>query len=122
VDGTSNTLMVAEATEPIEWTKPEELPFPDTPGAPEKSRSPLPKLGGIFTGGFYGLMADGSVHFFPDTLTPDDLRRLIWVDDGFPHSRAVNDILFPPRKPGTREPDDEGESTFPPSKPGTSKK
>src|SRR5439155_13938759 len=26
-DGTSNTLMVAEAAEPVPWTKPDDLPF-----------------------------------------------------------------------------------------------
>ncbi len=116
-DGTSNTLMVVEAADPVEWTKPDDLPFPDLPGMPGASRTPLPKLGGLFDGGFHGLMCDGAVHFFPNKLTDQDLRRLISVNDGEINSPEVNAILFPRRGNG-KEPDDrEEDAAKPPSKP-----
>src|SRR5438552_697134 len=65
-DGTSNTLVVAEATEAVEWTKPDDLPFVGFAGGPNPPAAP--KLGGVLPGGFHGLMCDGSVHFFPATL------------------------------------------------------
>src|SRR5262249_32030390 len=45
-DGTSNTLMIAEAVAGVPWTKPEDLEF--------KGRSLLPQLGGQFKEGFVG--------------------------------------------------------------------
>jgi prepilin-type processing-associated H-X9-DG protein len=54
-DGLSQTITVVEAEKSVPWTKPEELPFnPD---------GPLPKLGGLFKGGFNALFADGHVRF-----------------------------------------------------------
>src|SRR5207245_486756 len=53
-DGTSNTLMIAEAAKPVPWTKPEDLPYD-----PAK---PLPKLGGHTPHGFSAAFVDGSVH------------------------------------------------------------
>jgi hypothetical protein len=42
-DGTSNTILIAEAWDPVPWTKPEDLPY--SPNAP------LPRLGGIVKDG-----------------------------------------------------------------------
>jgi hypothetical protein len=72
-DGTSNTIMVAEAYDPVIWTKPDELVF-----APNS----LPKLGGVFSSGFTALMADGSVKFFRGTISPKTLANLIQINDG----------------------------------------
>ncbi len=73
-DGTSNTLLVAEAYDPVIWTKPDDLPF--TPGKP-------PKLGGgVFANGFNALFADGAVKFLPMNLTPQELSNLIQMNDG----------------------------------------
>lgn len=73
-DGTSNTLFVAEAYDPVIWTKPDELPF--TAGSP-------PKLGGgVFGTGFCGLRGDGATEFFMQTLTPTELNSLIQTNDG----------------------------------------
>jgi Protein of unknown function (DUF1559) len=72
-DGTSNTIAVAEAAEPVIWTKPEDLPF--TPGKP-------PKLGGVFDTGFHALLCDGSVPFIPSSIDPKTLSNLIQTNDG----------------------------------------
>jgi len=53
VDGTSNTIMVAEAADPVPWSQPTDLPY-----APNQ---PLPKLG-VSGATWNALMADGSRH------------------------------------------------------------
>jgi hypothetical protein len=75
IDGTSNTILVAEAADGVPWSKPADLPFePD---------QPLPKLGGHFSGGFWVAMADGSVRFIDSRRTSDQtLRIAIMSDDG----------------------------------------
>jgi uncharacterized protein DUF1559 len=94
LDGTSNTLMVVEAAEPVEWTKPDDLPSPGFPGAPDQP--PTPKLGGPFAGGFHGLMCDGAAHFFPDTLGEKTLRAMITTNGGEVLPEEATKILFPP--------------------------
>jgi hypothetical protein len=70
VDGTSNTIMVAEAGEPVIWTKPDDLAYD-----PQK---PLPKLGNIWNRlGFMVAMADGSVRLVAPTVTEKTLRAAI---------------------------------------------
>jgi Protein of unknown function (DUF1559) len=69
-DGTSNTIMVVEAGDSVEWTKPEDLD-----ASPDK---PFPKMGGLgWRNSFQVLMADGSVRSFK-LDTPDDKLRA-WV-------------------------------------------
>jgi hypothetical protein len=87
-DGTNYTLIVAEATEPVEWTKPEDLSFHGNPRGPNSPA--VPKLGGPFLGGFHGLMADGNVYFFPN-LKDDELRAIITVD-GNDRELGVNTV------------------------------
>lgn len=75
-DGTANTLLVAEATEPVIWTKPDELAF--TPGKP-------PKLGGgVFSNGFCALLCDGSTRFIPSSVDATTLCNAIQINDGNP--------------------------------------
>jgi len=76
-DGTSNTLLAAEANEPVIWTKPDDLPF--SPGKP-------PKLGGsVFADGFNGLLCDGSVRFIKNgSIDEKTLSNLIQTNDGNP--------------------------------------
>jgi hypothetical protein len=69
-DGTSNTIAVVEAGEPVFWTKPADLPFD-----PNKE---LPKLGGQFDGDFYLAFCDGSVHFAYGTgMDAGEFKKLI---------------------------------------------
>jgi hypothetical protein len=69
-DGTSNTIAVVEAGEPVFWTKPGDLPFDPNAG--------LPKLGGQFDGDFYVGLCDGSVQFAYGTgMNADEFKKLI---------------------------------------------
>src|SRR5262249_41006564 len=67
-DGTSNTIVVAEAADPVPWTKPADLAF-DPQKAP-------PKLGGLFQDGVHVLFADAAVLFLRK-LDDTTLRALI---------------------------------------------
>jgi hypothetical protein len=75
-DGLSNTIMIAEAGEPVPWTKPEDLPYDDG--------KPLPKLGAMFDNGFHIAMADGSVRLVPKKFNERILRLAITCADGKP--------------------------------------
>jgi hypothetical protein len=75
-DGTSNTLLIAEAARPVPWTKPEDL---DVVISADK----LPPLGGLFPGRFNAALADGSVYQFSTRGDPNQLRRAILRDDGY---------------------------------------
>jgi hypothetical protein len=75
-DGLSNTILIAEAANPVPWTKPDDLYYePDLP---------LPKLGGYFSGGFHVALADGSVRFIRSTMSEQTLRLAIQPRDGIP--------------------------------------
>jgi hypothetical protein len=73
-DGTSNTFLVAEAADPVVWTKPDELAYD-----PAK---PTPKLGGLFEAGFNVAMCDGSVRFLPKNTDDKIIRALITANGG----------------------------------------
>jgi prepilin-type processing-associated H-X9-DG protein len=75
-DGTSNTILVAEAADAVPWTKPADLRY--------GPNQPLPKLGGLFSGGSNVAMADGSVLFLRDRVSEDTLRHAITANDGMP--------------------------------------
>ncbi len=72
-DGTSNTLMIAEAETPVVWSKPDDLPF--------DGKTP-PKLGGMFDGDFNTTFADGSVRKFKRTIKLEILMALITRNGG----------------------------------------
>lgn len=74
-DGTSNTIMVVEAAEPMIWTKPDDLRY--------DAKAPLPKFG-VRAEGFHVAVGDGSVRFLPSTISDATLRNAITADDGFP--------------------------------------
>jgi Protein of unknown function (DUF1559) len=77
-DGTSNTLMIAEAVTGVPWTKPEDLAF--------TGRSLLPQLGGQFEEEFVGVMADGSPRLFKKSVDPTVLVELI--------TRGGNEVVY----------------------------
>jgi beta-lactamase regulating signal transducer with metallopeptidase domain len=68
-DGTSNTIAVVEAKQATPWTKPEDIDYD-----PSK---PLPKLGGLHSGGFLAAFCDGSVRFVAETVDQQVLRAMI---------------------------------------------
>ncbi len=77
LDGTSNTILVVEATKPVPWTKPEDLTY--------SAKQPLPELGFDYsTGeGFNALFADGTVQFINKGKTKTQtIRALITVNGG----------------------------------------
>jgi hypothetical protein len=69
LDGTSNTILVVEASQPVPWTRPADLPF-DLNGE-------LAKLGGLLKDGFPALMADGAVLYFSNNTELPILRAAI---------------------------------------------
>jgi prepilin-type processing-associated H-X9-DG protein len=75
-DGKDNTLMVVEASDPVPWTKPADLVF--GPG------KPLPRLGGIHSGGVSALFADGGVRFLKQSIAERDLHAIITRNGGEP--------------------------------------
>jgi hypothetical protein len=73
-DGTSNTIMVVEATDAVSWAKPDDLLFD-----PKKA----PKVGDPGRKWFHALFGDGSVRMLRrDKLTDDQLRALMTIDGG----------------------------------------
>jgi hypothetical protein len=73
-DGTSQTILVIEAGEPVAWTKPEDLPF--VPG------QPLPKLGGLSKLRTMAVFADGGVRPIPRGTDEKIIRALITRNGG----------------------------------------
>jgi hypothetical protein len=75
-DGTSNTLMVVEANDPIaqSWTKPADYKVD-----PNK---PIENLVGIRRGGFHGLFCDGSVQFISESIDLSVLTALFTRNGG----------------------------------------
>jgi hypothetical protein len=119
VDGTAYSLMAAEAPEPVEWTRPADLPFPGFASAP--NTPPVPKLGGVYSGGFHGLMCDGNVHFFPDTLSEQTLRALISTSGGEILEKELADKLYIPKPVHSDPPRKSGKAIAEPGKSGTIK-
>jgi len=75
-DGSSATLLVVEAANPVPWTKPEDLSL--------ASSDPLLGMGSKHPGGFVAAMVDGSCRFIrtsgKDVISPQDLRALVTRD------------------------------------------
>jgi prepilin-type processing-associated H-X9-DG protein len=80
-DGTSNALMVVEATDAVPWTKPEDLSFDPAAAAS------LIGAGSPHPGGFNASMADGAVRFFKTTIDLKVFRSLI--------TRAGGEVVAP---------------------------
>ncbi|HTU91816.1 MAG TPA: DUF1559 domain-containing protein [Gemmataceae bacterium] len=75
-DGTSNTIMIAEASKAVPWTKPEDILYD-----PDK---PLPKLGLPGSSGFAAALCDGSVRLINPKISQRTLRLAITRNDGMP--------------------------------------
>ena len=77
-DGTANTLMVVEATNPVPWTKPEDLST--------AAGDSIPGIGSKHPGGFNAAMVDGSIRFVRSSpsspLSPSSLKALVTRDGG----------------------------------------
>lgn len=67
-DGTSNTLLFAESSEPVEWTRPERLSI-DAPGSLG--------LGSKHPGGFDAAFADGSIRFLTSKVPVETLKAIV---------------------------------------------
>lgn len=74
VDGTSNTILIVEAGNPVPWTKPEDLHYAED--------EPLPELGGLFPDVFHAVFADGKVHTLTRKFSEKQMRRAITINDG----------------------------------------
>jgi hypothetical protein len=79
-DGTSNTIAVVEASEPVIWTKPDDVMLPGK----ELPKDLRKKFGGQFPKGFNVLLWDGSVRFVSDSISDQTLARAIDPKDGSP--------------------------------------
>jgi hypothetical protein len=75
-DGTSNTILIVEAADPVPWTKPDELVY-------DPAR-PLPRLGGHWRSGFLVVMADGFARVVGPGVSERTLRSAIDPSDGMP--------------------------------------
>jgi len=74
-DGTSETILVVEAGDPVEWTKPDDLDA--SPG------KPFPKMGGLgWRKVFQAALADGSVRSLKLDTPEDTLRALVTHSGG----------------------------------------
>jgi hypothetical protein len=73
MDGTSMTIMLAEAADPVIWTKPEDTTF---------DGKQLPRFGGVVKNGFNVALADGSVLFVRQNVRPNHLRGALTRNGG----------------------------------------
>jgi prepilin-type processing-associated H-X9-DG protein len=74
IDGTSFTVLVAESSRSVPWTKPDDLTFR------EPLDAPLPAFGSGHEGGFHVLFADGSTRFLKHTIIRETLRGLLTLN------------------------------------------
>jgi hypothetical protein len=77
-DGTANTIAIVEAAEPVVWTKPDDIMFPEK----ELPKGFRKKFGGEFPGGFHAMMWDGSVRFVKDSVSERTLGFALNPADG----------------------------------------
>jgi len=75
-DGASKTILFvgANSDHAVTWTKPQDIRF--------DPKQPLEGLGR--RGYFQAVLADGSVHQIPSTISAETMRRLVYRDDGEP--------------------------------------
>jgi hypothetical protein len=73
LDGECNTILIAEAAEPVIWTKPDEMEY--------DADKPIPKLGDYFRGRYQFVTFDGKYHTVPASISEKKLRSAIMIDD-----------------------------------------
>jgi hypothetical protein len=73
-DGLSNTGIVVEAGDPVEWTKPDELVF--------SSSGAVPRFGGIFADSWHLLLGDGSVRRMKSSTPEGTIKAIITAKGG----------------------------------------
>jgi hypothetical protein len=73
-DGTSNTILIAEAGDPVPWSAPGDLHF--------DPNGPLPKLGGPSGGNFTVALGDGSTRYISRSISQTTLRAAITANGG----------------------------------------
>jgi prepilin-type processing-associated H-X9-DG protein len=69
-DGSSTTILAVEATNPVEWSKPDDIDLAQITGA----------LGGLHRGGYNVLFADGAVKFLDQEISESLLHSLLTRD------------------------------------------
>jgi prepilin-type processing-associated H-X9-DG protein len=77
-DGTSQTVAVIEASQPVIWTKPDDVMLT----AKDQPKDLKKRFGGLHPGGFNVLMWDGSVRFVKDSVSETTLSRALNPRDG----------------------------------------
>lgn len=79
-DGTSNTIAVVEAGEPVVWTQPTDIPF--------NPKTDLPKLGSQFDGDFHVVCMDGAVyHAIGKQMNAAEFKKMVTKSDGQVNNR-----------------------------------
>jgi hypothetical protein len=73
-DGTSNTILIAEGTTAVPWSKPDDLPF--------NPIGPLPSLGGQIGQRFNIAFADGSIRTIDRSVPETTLKAMITRNGG----------------------------------------
>ena len=75
-DGTSNTALIVEVNPElaVEWTKPQDYQC--------DPMNPLKGLGNVQVAGFIAAMCDGSTHFIPNSVLPENWKLFTGRNDG----------------------------------------
>lgn len=76
-DGISNTIMVVEADQAVQWTKPDDYVF--------DPNNPTQGLGGLRPNGFLALFGDGSIQFVRGD-SPEDVAAAMTRNGGEAHA------------------------------------
>jgi hypothetical protein len=97
LDGTSSTILVAEAGKPVPWTKPEDLHYADD--------KPLPELGGLFKDVFQAAFVDGATYTLKKKCDEKALRAAITRDGGevFDPAKLLAERPAPPAPRGVKD-------------------
>jgi len=79
-DGSSNTMLVFEAADSVDWTNPIDFAYDGSLRVAQNKKVLLPKFWGV-PNPFLVLMGDGSVRPFPHSTPEETIRCVIEADD-----------------------------------------